>query len=222
MSLAAECFAFCRAVDYNAARLFRFYSLVKLFMSDSRPASQNPASPVPRLISCLRARRTYLMIYQRYRQSTPKVDFAGLLDVMLDDLQDAVATLSRVLRLLDTSPVKAEANEKLFNQAQARLGTASKLAFMETGSSRAVAWYQEQLQAGDPPEIQAIWQALAEMEARHLAGIQALLGQAELTDDGAGDGPLLSSKSTRPPTKRPPGRGRRVKANPTRRKPGKR
>lgn len=179
------------------------------------------------LLSALRARRTYLLIYQEYRKTTPKADFAELLDALIDDTQDTVANLSRILRLMGISPIQAGVNEKLLQQGLARRGMASKLNFLLAGSTRTLEWYEEMPLADDPEEIQALWQDLAAMETRHLASIRELLGAAELAAGGSGPASEEQAKLVKPRSRgirQPDGRRSRwrVPANPTRRKPGKR
>jgi rubrerythrin len=135
------------------------------------------------LLAAVRARRSYLAIYQHYRQAAPKADFAALLDDLIDDTQDAIATLSHQVRLLDRSPVSAGVNEYLLTQGMHRRGTPSKLNFMLVGTKNTLEWVAAQRHPDDPPEIQELWQALQEMEQRHQDRVKEMLGQLHPIQD---------------------------------------
>lgn len=132
-------------------------------------------------MASLRARRTYLMILQAYRKGPPKADFAELLDTLIQDTLDAVASLSSALRRLGHSPLQVGINEKLFQQGTWRRGTASKANFLLVGSARTAAWYRDMPTAEDPPEIQLLWKELAEMEQAHLRLLKGFLAQVGLS-----------------------------------------
>lgn len=147
-------------------------------------AGDFPPPPLtPRLLAAVRARRSYLAIYQYYRKAAPKADFAGLLDELIDDTQDAIAALSHQVRLLERSPVSAGVNENLVTQGMHRKGTPSKLNFMLVGTKNTLEWYAAQRNPEDPQEIQELWQALQEMEQKHQGRIKEMLGQLHPTRD---------------------------------------
>lgn len=133
-----------------------------------------------RLVSCLRTRRTYLLIYQEYRKQRPKPEFMALLDTLIDETQEAIAALSTQVRRADRSPLAVGVNEKLLAQGAGRKGVLSKLNFMLVGSTRALEWYaSQQAAADDPPEVQAMWQQLIALESQHLQTIKSLLASLE-------------------------------------------
>ena len=132
-----------------------------------------------RLMAALRARRGYLTIYQHYLRHRPKPEFVELLQTLVDDTQDATAQLSSALRRLDRSPLQAGAHEKLLGQGLSRHGMLSKLNFMIVGMEKSLQWYASQLTQGDPPEVNAIWEALSEAEKRHLKLTKTLLAAME-------------------------------------------
>ncbi|MCS6844565.1 MAG: PIG-L family deacetylase [Caldilineales bacterium] len=174
-----------------------------------------PAAPgatlIPRLLAALRARRTYLAIYQAYRRATPKADFAALLDGLIEDTQESLAELSRALRLLGRSPVAVGVNERLLAQGEQRKGTLSKLNFLLVGANQSLAWYKGQRSEDDPPDVQALWQRLEEAELRHQSQIKALLAQIELAAAGSTAEPE-AAEGVQPPDAaqaQPPG-GRRA------------
>lgn len=150
---------------------------------DHAPGGSSPQPLTTRLLAAVRARRTYLAIYQHYRKAAPKADFAGLLDEFVDDTQDAIASLSHQVRLLDRSPLSAGVNENLLTQGMHRKGTPGKLNFMLVGTKNTLEWYAAQRDPDDPPEIQELWQALQAVEQRHQARIKAMLGQLRPTRD---------------------------------------
>lgn len=154
-------------------------------MSELDPAAGDspPPSLAIRLLSAVRARRTYLAIYEHYRKAAPKADFAALLDELIDDTKDAIATLSHQVRLLDRNPVSAGINENLLTQGMHRKGTPGKLNFMLVGSTNTLEWYAAQRHQGDSPEVQELWQALQEMEQKHQQHIKEMLGQILQTRD---------------------------------------
>ena len=133
----------------------------------------------------LRARRGYLSIYQHYMRHRPKPEFVDLLQLLIDDTQDATAQLSSALRRLDRSPLQAGTHEKLLGQGLSRHGTLSKLNFMIVGMEKSLQWYAIQLAQGDPPDIHAIWQDLSTAESKHLKLTKALLADMERSG-GAG------------------------------------
>jgi LmbE family N-acetylglucosaminyl deacetylase len=132
-----------------------------------------------RLQEGLRATRAYLLIYQDYRKRARKEDFIELLDVLIDESQEAIAMLSAALRRLDRSPMHAGVHEKVLAQGASRKGTSSKLNFMIVGQERLMHWAGEQLHRKDTPEITALWQHLADMSTRHREATKALLGLVE-------------------------------------------
>lgn len=149
----------------------------------NRTVGSDAASPAPRLLSSLRGRRTYLLIYEAYRKATPKADLAQLLDVLIEDTQDAIASLSSQLRYLGVSPLQSGINEGLLAKGVRRRGTLSKMNFLLVGTSHNLEWYAEQAHDEDPSQVQALWQELAAMEQRHQDMIKAFLGGAELAHD---------------------------------------
>lgn len=163
-----------------------------------------------RLMAALRARRTYLTVYETYRRTTPKADFAALLDALIEDTQESLAEISRAVRLLGRSPVTAGLNEKLLAQAERRKGTLSKLNFLLVGTAQSLEWYAAQQAESDPPEVRALWQRLAETERRHQAQIKALLAQIELAAAGS---PAAPAEAADAPASEPP------QAKPARRRP---
>lgn len=128
-----------------------------------------------RLMAGLRARRGYLSIYQHYMRHRPKQEFLDLLQLLVDDTQDATAQLSSALRRLDRSPLQAGTHEKLLGQGLSRHGTLSKLNFMIVGMEKSLQWYASQLAQGDPSDVHAIWQDLSAAESEHLRLTKALL-----------------------------------------------
>ncbi len=138
-----------------------------------------------RLMAGLRARRGYLSIYQHYMRHRPKPEFVDLLQLLVDDTQDATAQLSSALRRLDRSPLQAGAHEKLLGQGLSRHGTLSKLNFMIVGMEKSLQWYASQLAQGDPPDVHTIWQNLSAAESEHLKLTKALLAAMERSG-GAG------------------------------------
>jgi hypothetical protein len=137
-------------------------------------------SLAPRLYASLRARRTYLMIYQDYLRQRPKADVAQLLGELSDDTQDTIAMLSSLLRQKGHSPLAAGINETLFQQARRRRGTLSKLNFLMVGSKNTLAWYEDCQRADDPPEVQVFWQELIARETDNLRRVKDLLGAIEV------------------------------------------
>lgn len=148
-------------------------------------APVDTASLAARLMAGLRARRAYLTIYQQYLRYRPKPEFVALLEVLVDDTQEAVALLSSALRRLDRSPLQAGAHEKLLDQGMGRRGAVSRLNFMIVGMDKSLQWYASQLAEDDSPEIRAIWQELEATERRHLAMTKGLLAEMERSG-GAG------------------------------------
>ncbi len=148
-------------------------------VAESLPTGKAKAALVERLNEGLRVTRTYLMLYQGYRKRVRKEDFAGLLDELMDDLQETIAEISVIVRRLDHSPMRAGINENTLAQGVARKGTASKLNFILIGQERLASWAAEQLRRGDPPEIAAIWQHLADMATKHQHATKSLLGLVE-------------------------------------------
>ena len=140
-----------------------------------------PDSLAPRLYASLRARRTYLMIYQDYLRQRPKKDVSQLLEGLIEDTQDAIAMLSSQLRRTGHSPLAAGVNESLLQQARRRRGTLSKLNFIVVGSRNTVSWYEGCQKADDPPDAEALWQELIAREADNLQRIKDLLGAIEVT-----------------------------------------
>lgn len=132
-----------------------------------------------RLLAGLRARRGYLTIYQHYLRHRPKPEFVDLLQLLVDDTQDATAQLSSALRRLDRSPMQAGTQEKLLGQGLSRRGTLSKLNFMIVGMERSLQWYASQLVQGDPADVHAIWQQLSAAESEHLRLTKVLLVNME-------------------------------------------
>lgn len=140
-----------------------------------------PDSLAPRLYASLRARRTYLMIYQDYLRQRPKEDVSQLLEGLIEDTQDTIAMLSSLLRRTGHSPLTAGVNEPLLRQARRRRGTLSKLNFVLVGSRNTVSWYEDCQSADDPPDAEALWQELIAREADNLQRIKDLLGAIEIT-----------------------------------------
>ena len=138
-----------------------------------------------RLMAGLRARRAYLTIYQQYLRYRPKPEFVALLEILVDDAQEAAALLSSALRRLDRSPLQAGAHEKLLDQGMGRRGAVSRLNFMIVGMDKSLQWYASQLAEDDPPEIRSIWLELEAAEHRHLAMTKGLL--TEMERPGAAD-----------------------------------
>ena len=147
--------------------------------SPSHPAAPGQTPLAARLVSCLRTRRTYLLIYQEYRKQQPKPEFMALLDALIDETQEAIAAVSTQVRRADRSPLAVGINEKLLTQGAGRKGVLSKLNFMLVGSSRALEWYASQQAANDPAEVQAMWQQLSALESQHLQAIKGLLASLE-------------------------------------------
>lgn len=132
-----------------------------------------------RLMAGLRARRSYLTIYQHYLRSQPKPEFAALLQTLVEDTQEATSLLSSALRRLDHSPLQAGSHEKLLAQGMGRRGVVSKLNFMLVGMEKSLRWYASQLAHGDPADVNAVWQELSAAEAGHLRQTKALLSEME-------------------------------------------
>ena len=132
-----------------------------------------------RLLAALRSRRTYLMIYQDYLKRSPKPAFAALLATLVEHSQESIALLSGALRRIDRNPMRAGVNEKLLAQGVGRRVAAGKLNFIIVGSARNLEWYAQQLAQNDPPAIQAVWQALAEIETTDQQLAKQLLAEIE-------------------------------------------
>ena len=151
-------------------------------MTNQLPGSPTyPASLAPRLYASLRARRTYLMIFQNYLRQRPKEDVAQLLEALIEDAQDIIAMLSSQLRQIDHSPLSAGINETLLHQAGRRRGTLSKLNFILVGSRNTLSWYEDCQIAADPPDVQVFWQELIARETDNLRRIKDLLGAIEVS-----------------------------------------
>lgn len=120
------------------------------------------------------------MIYEAYRRQRPKADFAELLEQLIANTRDVIASLSTALRRLDQSPLRAGVNETLLQQGTMRKGTAAKLNFLIVGSARTLDWYAAMPNQDDPAEVRALWEELAQMEAHHLRLMKAFLGEVEL------------------------------------------
>lgn len=131
------------------------------------------------LLAALRSRRTYLLIYQDYLKRSPKPDFAALLHTLVEHAQDAIAILSGALRRIDRSPMRAGINEKLLAQGTGRRVAAGKLNFIIVGSARNLEWYGQQLAQDSPPAIQAVWQALIDLETQDQQAAKGLLAAVE-------------------------------------------
>jgi LmbE family N-acetylglucosaminyl deacetylase len=132
-----------------------------------------------RILAALRSRRTYLMIYQDYLKRSPKTDFAELLTTLVEHCQEIIALLSSTLRRLDVNPKRAGVNEKLLAQGVGRRVAAGRLNFIIVGSARNLDWYAQQLEQNDPPAIQAVWQALIELERQDQQLAKQLLADIE-------------------------------------------
>ena len=132
-----------------------------------------------RLLATLRSRRTYLLIYQDYLKRSPKAEFAALLATLIEHAQEAIALLSVALRRIDFNPKRAGVNEKLLAQGVGRRVAAGKLNFIIVGSARNLDWYARQLEQNDPPAIQAVWQALIELESQDQQLARQLLADIE-------------------------------------------
>lgn len=155
-------------------------------MSESPSEVSSMVPLYVRLLAALRARRTYLLLYESYRKARPKEDFKELLDVMIEDSHDSIASISSLLRRLDQSPLAAGTNENVLQQGMSRKGTASKLNFLLVGTQRSLDWYPNQQTAEDPTEAQALWQSLIERETEHQRQIKRMLGIVETTPRTAG------------------------------------
>ena len=143
------------------------------------PIDAASAAAGDRLLTALRSRRTYLLIYQDFLKSSPKPDFAELLTALIAHTQEAIALLSSALRRIDRSPLHAGINEKLLGQGGSRKGAPGKLNFIILGAARNLEWYAQQLAHNDPPAIQAIWQELIAVERADQQSAKELLGQIE-------------------------------------------
>ncbi len=132
-----------------------------------------------RLLDALRSNRTHLLLYQEYRKRSRKEDMIALLDDLIDGSQEAIAMISPILRRLDRSPMRAGINENTLAQGTSRKGTPSRLNFMLVGQARMMDWTAEQLRRADPPQINILWQQLAEMTDRHQRATKALLALME-------------------------------------------
>lgn len=146
--------------------------------TDQAPAIS--AQLTSRLIAALRMARTYLQVYRQYRQRAAKPDLAALLDQLIEDTQEVVADLSRLIRLAGASPLAAGVNEKVVRQAMVRKGTVSKLNFLLVGCARTEEWLKSQELPDSPADVQALWQELIAMTARHTRTIKRFLAQIEL------------------------------------------
>lgn len=156
---------------------------------DSEQDAVDPASAAAgdRLLIALRSRRTYLLIYQDYLKRSPKPDFAELLTALIEHTHEAIALLSSVLRRIDRNPMRAGVNEKLLGQGGSRRVAAGKLNFIISGAANNLKWYEEQLARNDPPAIQAVWQALFDMETEDQQMAKNLLAAIEqATSEGPG------------------------------------
>lgn len=140
------------------------------------PAS---AAAADRLFAALRARHTYLMIYQDYLKRSPKPEFAELLATLIEHTQEAIALLSRALRRIDQNPKRAGVNEKLLAQGVGRRVAAGKLNFVIVGMARNLDWYAQQLDKDDAPAIKAVWQELSELETQDQQLAKQLLVEIE-------------------------------------------
>ena len=138
-------------------------------------------SLTPKLYASLRARRTYLVVFQDYLRQRPKEDVAQLLEGLAEDAKDTIALLSSWLRRTGRSPLTAGINGSLLQQARRRKGTLSKLNFILVGSKNTVSWYKECQEADDPPDVQALWRELIARETDNLQRIKDLLGAIEVS-----------------------------------------
>ncbi|MEA3337985.1 MAG: hypothetical protein U9R25_19015 [Chloroflexota bacterium] len=132
------------------------------------------------LLASLRARRTYLIIYQGYLRWRPKSDFAELLEVLIQETQDAIASISGTMRRLEVDPKLAGINETLLAQGARRKGTASKLNFLLVGANNTLEWYQTLEASEEVEEVQVLWQALSLMERRHRQMIEELMDKIQI------------------------------------------
>lgn len=149
---------------------------------------QTPLPLSHRLTACLRARHTYLLIYESYAKGRPKEDFRELLVTLIDDTHDSIASISAAMRRLGLRPTAAGINETVLGQGMSRRGTLSKLNFVLVGANRTLEWYASQRSAEDEPEVEALWQELIAREEEHRQMVIAFLDRAQLARSSrAGD-----------------------------------
>jgi len=109
------------------------------------------------------------------------------LTALIEHTHEAIALLSSVLRRIDRNPMRAGVNEKLLGQGGSRRVAAGKLNFIISGAANNLKWYEEQLARNDPPAIQAVWQALFDMETEDQQMAKNLLAAIEqATSEGPG------------------------------------